>query len=95
LKPLLIQVALGAVRSCAWLKDKFHALKKRRGHKKAIIAIARKILTAIWNMLKKHEPYNHDLYKKSDLPPVNRVLSPEQAYALLRKQGFLIADSAA
>jgi len=46
-------------------------------------------------MLKKHEPYNHYLYQKSDLPPVNRVLSPEQAYALLRKQGYQIADTIA
>ena len=95
LKPLLIQVALGAVRTCHWLKDKYHSLKKRRGHKKAIIAIARKILTAIWHMLKKHEPYNHDLYQKSDLPPLNRVLTPAQAFALLRKQGFQIAEHVA
>jgi len=95
LKPLLIQVALGVVRTCLWLKDKYHALKKRRGHKKAIIAIARKILTAIWHMIKKHEAYNHELYQKSDLPPVNRVLSPEQAFAILRKQGFKIAETVA
>lgn len=95
LKPLLIQVALGAVRTCPWLSDKYHALKKRRGHKKAIIAIARKILTAIWHMLFKQELYNLDLYQKSDLPPVNRVLTPEQAFAMLRKQGFHIADTAA
>jgi len=95
LKPLLIQCALGAVRSCAWLKDKYHALKKRRGHKKAIIAIARKLLTAIWHMIKKLEPYNHELYQTSDKPPVNRVLTPEQAFALLRKHGFPIAEPAA
>ncbi|MCL2611528.1 MAG: IS110 family transposase, partial [Defluviitaleaceae bacterium] len=70
-------------------------LKKRRGHKKAIIAIARKILTAIWHILKKHEPYNHDLYLKSDLPPTQRILTPEQAFALLRKQGFQISEPAA
>jgi len=94
LKPLLLQVALGSIRCCTWLRDKYQALKKRRGHKKAIIAIARKILTAIWHMLKKHEPYNHNLYQKSDLPPVNRVLTPEQAFAILRKQGFQIAETA-
>jgi len=95
LKPLLVQVALGSIRSCPWLKDKYHALRKRRGHKKAIIAISRKLLTAIWYMLKKHQPYNHNLYQKSDLPPVNRVLSPEQAFALLRKQGFQITEPVA
>ena len=95
LKPLLIQFALGAVRTCDWLKDKYHTLKKRRGHKKSIIAIARKLLTAIWHMLHKLESYNHELYKKSDPPPVNRVLSPEQAFALVRKQGYQIVLPAA
>ena len=27
-------------------------------------------------------------------PPANRVLTPEQAFALLRKQGFTIAENA-
>ena len=41
-------------------------------------------------MLKKQEPYNHDLYKKSDLPPVNRVLTTDQALAFLRAKGYVI-----
>ena len=40
------------------LRNRYLALKKRRGHKKAIIAIARMLLTAIYNMLKKNETYN-------------------------------------
>ena len=96
LKPLLVQCALAAVSSkkYPWLKDKYQALKKRRGHKKAVIAIARKLLAAIWHMLTKNEAYNHELYQKSDPPPVNRVLTPEQAFALLRKHGYQIADTA-
>ena len=97
LKPLLVQCALGVVKSnkYPWLKDKYYALKKRRGHKKALIAIARKLLTAIWHMLKKDEPYNHELYRISDVPPATRVLTPEQAFALLRKQGYQIAEPVA
>ena len=96
LKPLLVQCTLAAVSSNKhpWLKDKHHTLKKRRGHKKAIIAIARKLLAAIWNMLSKNEKYNHELHQKSDSPPAKRVLTPEQAFALLRKQGFTIAEIA-
>lgn len=45
-------------------------MKKRRGHKKAIIAIARMLLTAIYNMLKKNESYNPEFYCKADRPPV-------------------------
>ena len=96
LKPLLVQCSLAAVSSNKhpWLKDKYQTLKKRRGHKKAIIAIARKLLAAIWNMLSKNEKYNHELHQKSDPPPANRMLAPEQAFALLRKQGFTIAEIA-
>ena len=96
LKPLLVQCTLAAVSSkkYPWLRDKYQALKKRRAHKKAVIAIARKLLSAIWHMLTKNEVYNHELYQKSDPPPVNRLLTPEQAFALLRKQGYQIVDIA-
>lgn len=94
LKPLLVQIALAAVKSDKHpeLKNKFLALKKRRGGKKSIIAIARKLLTAIWHMLSKKESYNAELYRKSDKPPVKRELSLEQASILLRKQGFFVRD---
>jgi len=97
LKPLLVQCANAAVKSKKnpWLKDKYQSLKKRRKHKKAIIAIARKLLASIWNILSKNEPYNHELYKKSDSPPANRVLTPEQGLALLRNHGFHIVEPAA
>jgi len=99
LKPLLVQIALNVGKSdkCPELKNKYQALKKRRGGKKAVIAIARKLLTAIWHILDKGEFYNADLYHKADKPPVNRVLTPEQAFALLRSKGYEIInpDSAA
>jgi len=34
------------------VRNRYLALKKRRGHKKAIIAITRMLLTAIYNILK-------------------------------------------
>jgi hypothetical protein len=74
------------------LKNKHQALKKRRGGKKAAIAISRKILTAVWHILSKNEPYNAELYHKADKPPKNRELTSEQAFALLRKQGYSISD---
>ncbi len=91
LKPLLVQIANAVCcksNKFPELKNKYLMLKKRRGHKKAIIAIARKILTAIWHMLSKNEAYNSELYHKADKPPVERVLSPEQAFALLRSKGY-------
>jgi len=97
LKPLLVQIALSIGKSdkCPELKDKYQALKKRRGSKKAVIAIARKLLTIIWHILSKNTPYNAKLYQKSDKPPVNRVLTPEQAFAFLRSKGFQISEPVA
>ena len=47
IKPLLVQCALCAVRAKQFpeVRNRYLALKKRRGHKKAIIAIARMLLT--------------------------------------------------
>lgn len=60
IKPLLVQCALGAVQDKQFPEVRCHylALKKRRGHKKEIIAIARMLLTAIYNIPKKSEPHN-------------------------------------
>jgi transposase len=92
LKPLLVQCALAAIKSNAHpeIKNRYNAIKKRRGHKKAIIAIARMLLTAIYNMLKKNEPYNAELYRQSDKPPVHREVTVEQAIFILQRQGYLV-----
>ena len=93
IKPLLVQCALNAVRCKAnpEIAHRYNALKKRRGHKKAIIAIARMLLTAIYNILKKHEPYNAELYRKSDSPPEHRNVSVEEAIFILQRQGYLVS----
>ena len=94
IKPLLVQCALSAIRDKKHpeVRNRYLAIKKRRGHKKAIIAIARMLLTAIYNILKKKEPYNPELYRKSDLPPVHREVSLQQAIFILQKQGYLITQ---
>jgi transposase len=94
LKPLLVQIALAVSKSNKHpeIRDKYQALKKRRGHKKAVIAVARKLLTAIWHILSKDVPYNGELYHKADKLPANRMLTPKQAFALLRSKGFQIIE---
>ena len=93
IKPLLVQCALCAIRkkSNPEIARRYLNLKKRRGHKKAIIAIARMLLTAIYNILKKNEPYNSELYSKSDRPPVHREISVDEAIFILQRQGYLIS----
>jgi transposase len=95
IKPLLVQCASAVVTSEKHpeIRNRFLRIKKRRGHKKAIIAIARMLLTAIYNMLKKKEAYNAELYKKSDVLPVEREITVEQAILIAQLQGYKIKSA--
>ena len=92
IKPLLVQCALCAIRAKQnpEIRSRYLSLKKCRGHKKAIIAIARMLLTAIYNILKKNKPYNPELYRSCDRPPVHREVSVEEAVFILQRQGYLV-----
>ena len=96
IKPLLVQCALCAIRTKQFpeVRNRYLALKKRRGHKKAIIAIARMLLTAIYNMLKWNEVYNSELYRKADRPPAHREVSVEEAVFILQRQGYWVTAPA-
>ena len=75
-----------------------HCSNKNRNfllYKKAIIAIARMLLTALYHMLKNGENYNAELYRKSDLPPVVREITVEQAILIARNQGYKIKSATA
>lgn len=91
IKPLLVQCALCAIRKKS---NRYNNIKKRRGHKKAIIAIARMLLTAIYNILKKNEPYNPELYAHINTPPEHRTVSVEEAIFILQRQGYLVTPNA-
>ena len=92
IKPLLVQCATAVVKSVKHpeIRNRYLRLKKRRGHKKAIIAIARMLLSALYNILKKKEPYNADLYRKSDTLPTDREITFEQAILLAQSQGYRV-----
>lgn len=94
MKPLLVQCALSAVKTKNHpeIRSRYLNLKKRRGHNKAIIAIVRMLLTAIYNILKKNEPYNAELYRRADKPPANREVTVNEAIFILQRQGYLITE---
>ena len=96
IKPLLVQCALAVCKSDKHpeIKSRYLALKKRRGHKKAIIAICRMLLTAIFAILKKSEVYNPDLYRKENTVPANRTFSVTEAIAFVRSRGFFVEEPA-
>ena len=95
IKPLLVQCANAVVKSTKHpeIRNRYLRLRKRRGHKKAIIAIARMLLTALYNMLRNKEPYNAELYRKSDVLPVNREITVEQAIIMAQLQGYKIKSA--
>jgi len=56
----MVEVAWGAVRSDPYWKAQYEALKKCGKHaNEAIVAIARKLLVAVWHVLSKREPHLH------------------------------------
>jgi transposase len=58
LRRILVQCAWAASRQKnGWLKTKYQQLCVRKSSKKALIAISRKLLVIIWNVLSKQEPY--------------------------------------
>ena len=94
IKPLLIQCATAVIKSEKHpeIRNRYLQLKKRRGHKRAIIAIARMLLTAIYHILKTKVPYNPDLYKKFEVRPVQHEITIEQAIRLVQAQGYRILE---
>ena len=94
LKPALVQCAHAAVKSkkSPYYKKKYESLMKRRGKKRAIVAIARMILTAIYQMLSTGESWNpSDLYK-IDIPEAllekQKAKAIKQAMKLLQREGL-------
>ena len=92
LKPALVQVAHAAVKSnkSPYYKLKYERICKRRGKKRAIIAIARMILTAIYNMFTTGEEFNPcDLYK-IDMP--QEMKDNQKQKAIKQAVKFLLAE---
>lgn len=96
LKPLLIQCANNAIRDkkCPYFKLRYDAIKKRRGHKRAIIAIARMLLTCIYQMLSKNEPFNHEIYEQltqKNFKSKDKKLNINNAIKFLESQGYKVS----
>lgn len=96
LKPLLIQCANNAIRDkkCPYFKLRYDAIKKRRGHKRAIIAIARMLLTCIYQMLSKNETFNFEIYEQlsqKNFKSKDKKLNINNAIKFLESQGYKVS----
>lgn len=97
LKPILVQLVNGLLNSKEHpeFKERYRRIKARRGHKKAVVAICRMLLTAIWNVLSKLEPYSEKGYLTDKLTEHSVVISKSDGLALLRKRGYIFKDELA
>ena len=95
IKPMLVQVAHAAVKctSHPYYNIKYENIARRRGKKKAIIAIARMILTAIYHMFKTGEVFCPADLQQIDMPEElkekHRSRKIQNAIHLLKQQGIL------
>ena len=96
IKPLLVQCALCAIKdkSCPYIKARYESLKRRRGHKKAIIAIARLLLTSIYHILLTGEFFDYkrfeSLMDKNFKSHKNIQNTPEEMISYLTNLGYNI-----
>jgi transposase len=87
LKPVLVQAAWAAVRSHdGYSRALFHRLRRRSGKKQAIVAVAAALLTAIYAMLQKGEPYR-DLGPQH-LPDIDRRRRAQRLAHQLQRLGY-------
>lgn len=93
LKPVIVQCANAAIKDKKHpeIREKYLELRGRRGHKKAIIAIAKRLLTSIYYMLLRDEEYKPNTGKrtapkKGDID-INRLIS------YYKSKGFVVTVS--
>ena len=99
LKPALVEIAHAAVKDKKnpYYAIKYERIRKRRGKKRAIIAIARMILTAIYHMLSTGEVWNPADLDQIDMPPELKEKevqkSLDRAAKLLIAHGLISPDA--
>lgn len=93
LKPLMVQCALAAIKSKKepYFSIKYNRIRKRRGHKKAIIAIARMMMVCIYHIVSEKKQFSPSDYEElmNPKPFQNKVvLNDESVFAYLESQGY-------
>ena len=94
LKPVLVQVANALIKSKKHpeITERYRRIKSHCGHKKAIIAICRMLLTAIWHILTDLKPYTAEGYLAPRPVKTEKILTTSQALNLLKLRGYVIKD---
>ena len=90
LKPMMVQCALAGTKE-PYFAIKYRRPKKRRGHKKAIIAIARMMMVSIYHMVSDKKPFTPSDYEELMNPQNHEervVLNESNVFAYLETLGY-------
>ena len=85
---LLCQFAHAASRTRCAFKSKFEALRLRRGHKRAIVAIAHKILKTVFLLISRQTHYRDSA---TDFEAISVARNAPRWLKMLQKHGFIPA----
>ena len=93
LKPMMVQCALAAIKSKKqpYFAIKYGRIKKRRGHKKAIIAIARMMIVCIYHMVSEEKPFTPTDYEELMSPKKQAervILNENNVFSYLESLGY-------
>ncbi len=87
LRYLLCEAANGAIRTASVFREKYRGLVVRRGHNKAIVAIAHKLIRTIWFMFTRREAYHDSGF---DYAAANVKKNAPRWIKALRTHGFVV-----
>ena len=95
-KSVLVQIANALIKSKKHpeFAARYRRIKARRGHKNAIIAICRMLLTAIWHILTDLKPYTPEGFLEARPVKKSKILTTSQVLNLLKQRGYTIKDEA-
>jgi len=89
---LLCEAANGAIRTLSVFREKYRSLVVRRGHKKAIVAIAHKMIRTIYFMLTRRQTYHDSGF---DYAAANVKKNAPRWIKALERHGYTVNPSAA
>lgn len=87
LRYLLCEAANGAIRTASVFREKYRGLVVRRGHNKAIVAIAHKLIRTIWFMFTRREAYHDSGF---DYAAANVKKNAPRWIKALKTHGFVV-----
>lgn len=94
LKPALVEAAHAAVKcnKQSYYKRKFECISKRRGKKRAYVAIARMLLTAVYHILSAGVMWSPTDLERTENAVINMDSSVKRAITLLERKGYAVSQ---